>query len=249
MIGTVIREAFALYRPLSRMLITVTALIFLPFAAALLVLELLVPNTTSTQQSLLIINGVGTVLLFGPLASIVAVRSAMTIEGDQPALATNALKEAFALLPAYVITQVLTLVVIALLPAVLIAAGYIGNSPLMLTIGLGALFASVFINGVRLALTTVLVVVDDARYAPALRRSAQLTRGRFWGTLGTIIVLSLITLAVAMIISAGGLIAPDGASQAIANAITGVIGSALTAPFIALGIYRLYRNLAIAQKS
>ena len=76
MVGQVIREALGLYRRLFRPLVVASFLIFLPFTITLLALQLAVPDTTSTQQGLAIIDAVGSLLLFAPLASIVIIRGA-----------------------------------------------------------------------------------------------------------------------------------------------------------------------------
>ena len=80
MIGQVIRESLGLYRRLFGPLVVASFLIFLPFTIALLALELVVPDTPRTQQGLAIIDAVGSVLLFAPLASIVIIRSAIALE-------------------------------------------------------------------------------------------------------------------------------------------------------------------------
>jgi uncharacterized membrane protein YhaH (DUF805 family) len=84
--------------------------------------------------------------------------------------------------------------------------------------------------------------------APALRHSAQLTRGRYWAVLGVLVVFSLIAFAIAVVFSSLGLAAPVGMTQSIIGAITSVITNALTVPLIALGTYRLYRSLQDAKR-
>ncbi len=243
MVRTVIREALALYRRLWRPLAFATALIFLPFSAVLLAIQLSIPDTTSSQQSLVILDGVGSLLLFAPLAAIVIIRTAIATEADQSAPLRHELGEAFSLLPTYVITQLLVLLVIVALPGVLIIAGWLGGSQLLLTIGLGTLLGSAILNGVRLALATVAVVTGDARMAPALRRSAVLTRGRYWSVLAVILIFLLFALVIALFFSSLVLAVPGSATQAIAGAVLGLVANALTVPLVVLGTYRLYRTL------
>lgn len=246
MVRTVIREAFGLYRRLWRQLIPTTALIFLPYALVLLALTLLVPETTSTQQSLAILDAAGSLLLFAPLASIVSIRCGIAADrGDAPSVRPT-LGEAFTLLPSYVGTQLLTLLVIAFLPGVLLLAGYTGNSQLLVAVGAGTLLASAILNGIRLSIATILVATGDARFARALRGSAQLTRGRFWGVLGVVSLLGLISLAVGLVFSAAVLGAPAGAIRAVLDAAAGVVVNAITLPLITLGLYRAYVNLHAA---
>ena len=243
MIGQVIRESLGLYRRLFGPLVVASFLIFLPFTIALLALELVVPDTPRTQQGLAIIDAVGSVLLFAPLASIVIIRSAIALEQTETAQVRREIGPAFGLLASYVITQLLVLLVIVALPGALIAAGYAANSPTLMTMGIGVLFGSALLNGVRLTVSTVAVVTGDARYAPALRRSATLTRGKWLRTLGVIVTISLIALAVAITISSFGLAFPEGTAAAVGSSAFGLIGNALTVPIVALGSYRLYRVL------
>jgi len=243
MIGQVIRESLGLYRRLFGPLVVASFLIFLPFTIALLALELVVPDTPRTQQGLAIIDAVGSVLLFAPLASIVIIRSAIAFEQTDTTQVRQEVGPAFGLLVSYVITQLLVLLVIVALPGLLIAAGYAANSPTMMTMGIGVLLGSALLNGVRLTVSTVAVVTGDARYAPALRRSATLTRGNWLRTLGVIVTISLIALVIAVAVSSIGLAFPAGPAAAVGSAAFGLLGNALTVPIVALGSYRLYRVL------
>ena len=249
MVRSVTREALDLYRGLLRPLVLVTGLIFLPLAIAMLALELAVPDSQSTQQSIAIIEIIGSLLLFAPLASIIAIRSAMASEAQESLTMRQAVGDAFGLLPTYVITQLLVLLVIIALPGLLIVGGWISGSQLMLTLGLGTLLGSAILNGVRLGVATVSVVTGDAQMAPALRHSAQVTRGRYWAVLGVIVVFSLMAFAIALVFSSIGLAAPTGAVSSIVGAITSVVTNALTVPLIALGTYRLYRQLQDAKRA
>lgn len=243
MVRQVIGEALALYRRLFRPLVVASFVIFLPFTIALLALQLAVPDTTSTQQGLAIIDAVGSLLLFAPLASIVIIRSAIAMEQTDTASPRREIGPAFGLLVPYVITQLLVLLVIVALPGLLIAAGYAAGSPTIMTMGVGVLLGSALLNGVRLTLATVAVVTGDARNALALRRSAALTRGNWLRTLGVLAVLTLIALVIAAAVSSIGLAFPVGSAQDVATSIFGLIGNALTVPIVALGTYRLYRVL------
>jgi hypothetical protein len=243
MVGLVIRETLGLYRRLFGPLVLASFLIFLPFTIALLALEFAVPDTTSTQQGLAIIDAVGSLLLFAPLASIVVIRSAIALEQGGEAQVRHQVEPAFGLLVRYVFTQVLVLLVIVALPGVLIAAGYAANSPTIMTMGVGVLLGSALLNGVRLTVATVAVVTGDAFNILALRRSAGLTRGNWLRTLGVIVTLTAIALVIAVVVSSIGLAFPEGAARSVGTSVFGLIGNALTVPIIALGTYRLYRAL------
>lgn len=243
MVRQVIGEALGLYRRLFGPLVVATFLIFLPFTIALTVLELIVPDTTSTQQGLAIIDAVGSLLLFAPLASIIVIRSAIAVEQTDHAQVRREVGPAFGLLVSYVVTQLMVLLVIVALPGLLIAAGYAANSPTIMTMGIGVLLGSALLNGVRLTVSTVAVVTGDARHALALRRSAALTRGNWLRTFGVVITLSVIAVLIAATVSSIGLAFPAGPAEAIGGSLFGLLGNALTVPIVALGSYRLYRVL------
>ena len=242
MVGQVIREALAAYRRVFAPLTAATILIFLPFAAALLALELAAPDSTSTRQGLMIIDGVGSLLLFAPLAAITAIRTGRALEHGETSVRRH-VGEAFGLLVPYVATQLLMLLVIAGLPGALIAAGYAAGSSLVMTLGAGLLIGSALINGVRLTCATVAVAVGDARFAPALRRSAGLTRGSWLVVFGTLITATLLALLATLGLSAIALPFPAGAAQDVGATLAELLANGVTVPFIALVTYRLYRAL------
>ena len=243
MVGSVIREALDAYRRLFGPLTLATLLIFLPLTAALLVLQLAVTASTATSQDLAILDAVGSVLLFAPLAAITAIRSCQALERGGPVSVRAEVGAAFGLLAPYVLTQLLVLLVIAALPGVLIAAGFAADSPLLMTLGFGLLLGSALVNGVRLTVATVAVAVEDARYGPALRRSVALTRGSWLAVLGTLLVAVLFAFAVSLGVSTIALPFPSGAAADVATSVAGLLGNAVVAPFLALVSYRLYRAL------
>jgi hypothetical protein len=243
MVLQVIREALDAYRRLFAPLTAATILIFLPFAAALLALELVATDSVATRQGLVIIDVVGSVLLFAPLAAITAIRCGRGLETGGPVSVRRQVGDAFGLLVPYVLTQLLVLLVVVALPAVLIGAGFVAGSPLLMTLGFGLLFGSVLVNGVRLTVATVAVAVGDARYGPALRRSAGLTRGSWPRVLGTLVAASLMAFAVTLGLSAIALPFPAGAAQDVSAALAELIANGVSVPFVALASLRLYRAL------
>jgi len=244
MIRIVIREALALYAQLAVRISIAAAVIFLPFAIGLLFLDLTVPESTRANQGLAIVDAVGSLLLFAPLVSILTIRLAFRRERDEPIKPLDELMDTFGLLPSYVITQLLAILVIIALPGILIAIGFATGSPLIVSAGVGTLLASVIINGIRLTLATIPVVTGDARFATALRRSSQLTKGRYWITLGTVAAATVVALAIALLLSVITLAAPIGIARSSAEAVVGLITNAITIPLITLVLYRLYRRLA-----
>ncbi|MGA0122236.1 MAG: hypothetical protein ACO3KD_04415 [Gaiellales bacterium] len=239
MVRSVVGDTLSLYRRLAVPLGVATALVFAPLAVALLALELAVGQSTRSQQGLAIIDAVGSVLLFAPLAAIIAIRCAIALDEGRAAEPRREAAFALQLLPRYVLTQLLALLVIAGLPLVLIAAGVATGSPGLTAVGAGTLLASGLINGVRLGLCTVLVVTGEGAYAQALRASARLVRGRFWSALGTLLVITLIALLIALLLSSVALAAPAGAGRGVIEAVVGIVVNAITVPFAAVGLYRL----------
>ena len=239
MVRSVLGGTFALYRRLAVPAGLAAALCFAPLALALLALELAAGQSAETQRGIAIIDAVGSVLLFAPLAAIIAIRCAIAIDEGRPVEPRREAGTAFQLLPRYVLTQLLALLVIAGLPLLLIGAGLATGSQALTAIGAGTLLASGVINGVRLGLATVLVVTGEGAYAQALRVSARLVRGRFWGSLGAIVAITLIALALALLLSTIAIAAPAGAGRAVIEAVVGVVVNAVTVPFAAVGLYRL----------
>lgn len=244
MVGTVLRETFAAHRRLLVPTGAAAAIVFAPLAAALLALELAVGTSTRTVQGLAVIDAVGSLLLFAPVASIIAIRCQIAVEAEAPARPAHEAGPALQLLPRYVLTQLLVLLVIAGPPVALILAGLAIASPGLVTIGIGALFASALINGVRFGLATIAVAVGDAAYATAVRRSRALVRGRYWGTLGVLAALSALAFVLALAVSSIALAAPQGDARTVLEALLGVAANAIAVPFISIGLYRLYRTLA-----
>jgi len=243
MVGSVIRGTFELYRRIAVPAGLAAALVFAPFAAALLALELAVGSSTSSQQGLAILDAVGSVLLFAPLAAIIALRCAIAVDDGRAPAPRQEAGPALQLLATYVLTQLLALLVIAGLPLVLIGAGLAAGSPTMTAIGAGTLLASGLINGVRLGLATILVVTGEAVYAKALRASAALTRGSYLATLGCLVAITLIALLLAALLSTVALAAPVGAGRAVIEGVVGVVVNAITVPFAVVGLYRTYGAL------
>jgi hypothetical protein len=243
MVATAIREAFALYRRRAGAFIATTLLIFLPLSVALLALQLAVPDTTDNVQSIAILEAVGSILLCAPIATIMLVRSAISLEQSDAASPIREVGPAFGMLVEYVLTQVMVLVVIAALPGALIALGYASNSPTLMTIGAGVLLGSALFNGVRLTVATVAVATGDARYGAALRRSAGLTRGNWLRTFGVIFIVAVIALMIAVVLSSISMTLPEGVPRTVAGSLLGLLANALTVPLVALASYRLYRLL------
>jgi hypothetical protein len=228
------------YRRLFRSLVPLTALIYVPFVLALLALQILVPETGSTRQNIAIIDVAGSVLLFQPLATIISIRAAQRLDQDESAVVRREIGPAFAILAPFVLTQLLVLAIIVLIPGLFIVGGLAFQAPLIALIGVGMLLASLVINGVRMWLTTAVVVVEDARYTSAIRRSVAITQGGFWVILLVIIALALLTLVITIAAALPSALLEPGPALAVGERIGGLVAAALSVPLIALGAYRLY---------
>lgn len=249
MVRTVLRETLDAYRGLARALVPWTLLIYLPFAIVLLALQLAVPATDENLQSIAIVDIAGAVLLFQPLATILAMRAVQGRERGEATAMRRDLGDAFGLLVPFVFTQLLVLAIIALIPALFMLAGFLLEAPLLVLIGLGMLLASAVINGVRMWLATAVVVVEGRRYATAIRRSVALSQGSFWGILGVIVALAVLVLVISLVGNLIALAGGSGATGAIASRIASLLVTAISVPLVAIGIYRLYADRAQAAQA
>lgn len=249
MVRSVLRETLDAYRGLARSLIPWTALIYLPFAIVLLALQLAVPDTEANRQSIAIVDIAGAVLLFQPLATILAIRTVRRREREEPIEMRRDLGDAFGLLVPFVFTQLLVLAIIALIPGLVMVAGFLLEAPLVVLIGLGMLLASAVINGVRMWLSTAIVVVEKARYTRAIRRSVGLSQGSFWGILGVIVALALIVLLISLVGNAIALVGGTGTVGVLTSRIGSFLVTAISVPLVAIGIYRLYAARAAATQA
>jgi hypothetical protein len=243
-VRTVISRAFEAYRALFWILIGATALVVVPYEAALLALQLAAPDTEDASVGLQIIDSVASVLIV--LVTVVAVRAGQSRERGEAPRPRAALVEGLELLPAIAGTQLMVVLAIGLLPGLVILAGVALGFPGLIAAGLLALLVSAIANGVRLALAVPVVLLEGPRYGSALRRSADLVRGRWRWTFLTLLALFGCALVVNVVVTgvAVGIAGEGGRADDVAARISAMIGTVLVAPFLALGSLALYRALA-----
>jgi hypothetical protein len=108
-------------------------------------------------------------------------------------------------------------------------------APIVIAAGLPAVIAALYI-GTRLSLVNSAFVAEGSRGRSALRRSWNLTRGRFWKVLGVILVGSflagVVTFAVTTVTAK---VAPGGGLPAAAiRAVGAMVAQCASVPFVAL---------------
>jgi hypothetical protein len=87
------------------------------------------------------------------------------------------------------------------------------------------------------------VVLEGAHGASSLRASGRLVEGRWWRTLGLILLVNVAVLLVALVLSPPFTAAADSADRAVWALVGQVVASAVTQPFGALYSTLLYFDL------
>jgi hypothetical protein len=104
------------------------------------------------------------------------------------------------------------------------------------------------------SVATPALLAEDVRGRKALGRSWRLVRGRWWPTLGAVVVAFLLVLLVQVAIGAilGGALAATGADDnvtlALVNAVAGIIGGVVATPFQAAVFTLLYIDLRVRKE-
>jgi hypothetical protein len=146
------------------------------------------------------------------------------------------------------------LVVVAIVVGALVGLGF-AIGPVAIALGVVAVLAAIPITwwlAVKLLLVAAAIVIEQETIGGAIARSWTLTRGRFWRTLGLLLVVSLIFGAVSQVISlplsllASGvttIIAPTGDPEP--SAIVGIVVITLLAQSLTL----LLQSVALVVQS
>ncbi|MBW3592661.1 MAG: hypothetical protein KY396_03110, partial [Actinobacteria bacterium] len=112
-----------------------------------------------------------------------------------------------------------------------------------IVVGLAALAALVWL-GVSWSVSLAAVLADDERGTRALRRSAELVSGRWWGTFGVLLVAALTmvatSFALALIVTGPFMGAGSDVARLAANNVAGLLTAALTTPLWAAFVAVLY---------
>ena len=109
---------------------------------------------------------------------------------------------------------------------------------------------------VRLTFATPALVLEDLRVMAAIRRSMTLTKGRWWRTLGVLLLSGIVISIINQVLQAGlgfasglviGLTMPASGTTGtlVAGALAALLASALTAPFVSGVISLLYIDARI----
>jgi hypothetical protein len=104
------------------------------------------------------------------------------------------------------------------------------------------------------SVATPALLAEDVRGRKALGRSWRLVRGRWWPTLGAVIVAFLLVLLAQIAIGAilGGAVAATGADDdvtvALVSAVAGIIGGVVATPFQAAVSTLLYIDLRVRKE-
>ena len=170
------------------------------------------------------------------------------------------------------------LCLLLMVPTLLVIGGLVALAVLAFangSNGLGALgvfvvvaaLVGVFVVGVRIAMSTPALVLEDLGVVASLRRSWALTRGRFWRTFGVLLVAGLLVGVVQQVLGVGfqlvgtflglavGSTLPGGAGDAVpvvtavAFTVVGALVAAMVCqPFVAAVTALLYTDARIRKE-
>ena len=113
-----------------------------------------------------------------------------------------------------------------------------------------------FLLLLRYAVSVPALVLEGLGVRAAIRRSIGLTRGRLGRVFLLVLCATMVTYAATILLQgpfiAGAMVAGPGTSTAlwlnIAGAVTGTIGTTLTAPFMIIGLALLYYDARIREE-
>jgi hypothetical protein len=154
------------------------------------------------------------------------------------------------------LTVLAVLACVALAVAVLVGVTDIGaRVGGVVVLVLSALAASLFLT-VRLAFVVPAIVVDRTGVFAGIARSWRLTRGRFWRTLGLILITGFVTSLAAQavsfvvtLVSMPLMIWADATAVTLIASLAGsVLGSAVSVPLITAAVALIYVDARIRQE-
>ena len=263
-VGEVLDTAVRVYRSQWRTFIAVAAIVLVPlnFLQFFLFRDLYDAFTTPgglgtvaprDLQQMLVVSGVATLitlLLVTPfLTAAMAKAAADSYLGERTGIGETfrfALRRAGPLLWVMVLFGLVIVAILAPLVALVVAA------PGSNTVGLLAVpvMIVVIFVGVRLFVSTTVLVVEDERGPRALGRSWRLTSGRFWRLFGALILANLIGGVVArLIVEIFGLAAPSaGSSGWVVDAAGSALAQVVVQPFSTLVAVVLYFDLRVRKE-
>ncbi len=214
------------------------------------------PTTTASPMSGALAALLGIASLFvTPMTFGLATRvAAEAIEGAAPTVGAvwrSTLAKFWALL-GVVFLGLLAVIAAMIVPAILIGVAAAMDSPaLAVVMGLVTFGAVVWVY-TRLSLSFAVVIVERTGPVAGLRRSWQLTRGRFWRVFGTLLLTYFIVFIVlGLLVAASALIgAAFGATGAvILGAIAYLIGGIIITPLFTNVLTLLYYDGRIRREA
>jgi hypothetical protein len=233
--GEVLDTAFDLVRQNAVLLVGLAALIYLPIALLTAGID---PKQAQLDPSSVLTRGLPAILyglLVAPIVSIalIAVLGALA-RGRSTGFAAALRSGVVLLVPfAWASLLVLGILLLALVPVAVVALLWTRLPGLVRAAGVASGFVLPLLVALRFLLLGQVVVIEQARGAGALRRSAELLRGRALRCFGILMLGGLLTgllgmgvqLALGWLPVAGGLLV--GLAQAVGVAYTSALGVVL----------------------
>ncbi len=250
-IGEILSAAFGLYRKHWKALITIVAIITVPLTVIREVLTRALASSTTTTET---VNGVRVPVVtrsFGALLAGVVILAffsvfvSLVLQGAIGRACARTLlgqdispEEAFR----FGTKRALPILWVSFLTGLVIAVFGL----LLVLRAFGAIVFAVIAVFLftRLAVSVQALVVEDQRGTKALRRSFELTQGRFWHVLGAVLLAGIIAAIVSGVITAIG-----AAGGIVLRIIFAAIASVITTPFTALVGVLIYIDLRARKES
>jgi hypothetical protein len=226
-VGQMLSDALALYRADWRTYLLVVAVVIVPaelVVTGLALGELSGPYQASQSTGEFLIGVALQQLVTVPLSTAMAISVLLARLRGETAPARAAIQAGLDLFPAL------------LLAVVLVGIG--------VAVGLMVLLVPGIFLAVRLLVTVPAVVIEGRRAQGALERSWTLTRGAFWHTLATILVVNLVALVgvAFLVVLPFSAVADTSDAQAVALAGS-VLGQLVAVPLTAIATALLFGDL------
>ena len=197
-------------------------------------------------------------LIVVPLGEAATTRAVSDRYLDRPSSLLSAYRAAWSRLGA-LIAMILILIlvyagslaVVILFTALLGAAGAGGLGALVAVIAFIGLIPVLIMIYVRTVVAVPAIVLERVSGWGGLKRSWQLIGGRFWPTLGRMLLLVLITSIISGVVSTifqvpGNLIAPD--NSFVFQQVAGAIAAVFVGPITYIGVTLLYYDIRIRKE-
>lgn len=233
-LGRILDDAFAIYRANFRTLLLIAAAVVVPVYLLVYGVGLgwlwsgYETRATGTELELAdvsdqLVGITAQLLVVTPLVTAMTVHLVRTVAEEQRPSARHAIAVGLDLFPKLLLT------------VALFGLGVIGGFMLLIVPGV--------ILMVRWLVISQVVVVEGRSGTEALRRSFELTRGRFWPSFLVLLVLSLLAGVLAAIVLAPLEYAAEQADTMALSLLGQVLGSVLTLPLVAVAYTLLYFSL------